>query len=189
MSSGQPPSSNGPAAGPALSLGVPGRPRRHGRWRRVSLVAAAIGLLAGWVAWYMATPEPLPVDDREVAATGTTRAPVYLGMFAAPEGFDRTLHVAGVKTSATASADVAVTPLLCRGGTIGVTSAPDHFCEELIDPAGATLGEGDSIVLEVSGEQALVAQVDRIRVAFREDLRWDTVPAGHAGATVVLGAG
>ncbi|TYL49529.1 hypothetical protein FXB39_12530 [Nocardioides sp. BGMRC 2183] len=162
------------------------RPPRQKRWWRALLVVATTGVLAGWLAWYVLTPAELPTDDQQVQASGVTGTPLYLGMFSVPDGFDRTLHIQGVKLSTTASTDLTVTPWLCQGGTVGVTTSPEQFCAALEDPAGAELSTGDSIVVEVSGEAAAIAEVDRIRIAFREDLRWGTHAAGHAGARVSL---
>ncbi len=146
----------------------------------------AVTVVAGWVTWYVLTPTELPTDDREVIASGVSGQSLYVGMFSAPDGFERTLHLDGVKVSATASAPVTVTPWLCQGGTVGVTTAPRQFCTTLEDPEGAELSTGDSIVVEVNGDEAAIAEVDRIRIGFREDLRWGTHPAGHAGARVTL---
>jgi hypothetical protein len=162
------------------------RPARHSRlWRWIPPVAA-IALLAGWVAWYVTTPEGLPTDGQTVTASGVVGQPLYVGMFTAPAGFDRGLHMAGVRVHARASATLTVTPLLCRHGSIQVTTEPDQFCASLDDPAGQRLGAGDSIVLELQSDQSVVAQIDRIRIAFQEGLRWGTKPAGHAGASVSL---
>lgn len=162
------------------------RPRRQSRLWRWAPPVLAVALLVGWVAWYVTTPEDLPTDDQAVAATGIVGQPLYVGMFTAPTGFNRALHMSGVKVHATASAKPTITPLLCRHGTIGVTTEPDQFCASLDDPAGQRLSTGDSIVLEVQSDQTVVVDVDRIRIAFQEGLRWGTKPAGHASAAISL---
>ena len=162
------------------------RPRRQSRlWRWVPPIAAVI-LLLGWISWYITTPEGLPTDSQHVTATGVVGQPLYVGMFVAPSGFDRGIHMSGVKVHATASAKLTLTPLLCRHGSVGVTTEPDQFCASLDDPAGQRLGAGDSIVLKVQGDQSVVADIDRIKIAFQEGLRWGTKPAGHSSAAVSL---
>lgn len=145
-------------------------------------------LVVGWIAWFVLTPADLPTSDDEVSAAGVAGTPVYVGMFTAPGDFERRLHLSGVKVHTEASAELKVTPLLCTGASIGVTTAPDRFCEELGDPEGGTLGAGDSIVIEIAAEAPVEAHVDRIEIAYREGPRWSTQPAGVSGADVTIGA-
>lgn len=170
------------------TLGTPRVPRisLQSRGRRIIVASAALLLLVGWFIWYAMTPEDLPTSDRTVSASGVAGTPLYVGMFAAPDDFDRTLRIAGVKVHATTSAEIELTPLLCRRGTVGVTTKPEQFCADLVDTAGARMVAGDSIVLRIESEDAALAVVDRIRVAFREDVRWDTLPAGHEQAIVTM---
>ncbi len=158
-------------------------PQRSKLWRVVAVVLA-MALAAAWLAWYLLTPEDLPVSEQEVMATGVAGTPVYVGMYRVPEDADRTIHVSGVKLHTTANTEVEVEPLLCRGGAIGNTTEPEVFCEDLVDPAGEELGPGDSIVIEVTADQAAVAVVDRIRIGFREGVVSGTKPAGVARAIV-----
>lgn len=153
------------------------------RWR-YSLAAGAVALLLGWLAWYAATPEDLPVSDRTVNASGVVGAPLYVGMFTAPDDFERTLRISGVKVHTTANEKIAVTPILCRRGAIGVTTEPGQFCSALVNPEGERLVAGDSIVLKVESDVPALAVIDRIRIAYREDLQWDTQQAGNHQAIV-----
>lgn len=162
------------------------RPNVSSRLWRWGPPTAAIALLIGWVIWYVVTPEQLPTDSQNVPASGVVGHPLYVGMFAAPSGFDRSLHMSGVQVHATASTKFELTPLLCRKGSIQVTTEPDQFCASLDNPAGQRLGPGDSIVLKVSSDRPVLADIDRIRIAFQEGLRWGTEQAGHEGATVSL---
>ena len=160
------------------------RPRRLSRmWRWVAPVAA-IALLVGWVAWYVTTPPPLQTDGQTTPATGVVGHDLYVGMFTASPDFHRAIHISGVKVHATASATFDVTPLLCHQGSIAVTTDPTAFCKSIDDPAGQRLSAGDSIMLKLHSDAPVVADVDQIRIAFQEGLRWGTKPAGHAGATV-----
>lgn len=162
------------------------RPPQQATWWRALLAVLSVAMLVSWVVWYVQTPEDLPTDDQEVRASGVPGTSLYLGMFDVPDGFARSLSISGVKLRTVASSDVTVTPWLCRGGTIGVTTSPEQFCAELVDPAGADLSPQDSVVVEVAGDERLVAEIERIEIGFREGLRWGTKPAGHAGAAVTL---
>lgn len=165
---------------PRTDLAVSRNPR--------ALLLSGLSVLAVAVAlsvWHATSPRALPTTSELVAASTPIGAPVYVGVFHGGAGFDRTLELSGVKVHTTSNTQVAVTPLLCRDGAIAVTTDPAAFCSELIDPAGQPLTAADSIVLEVSGEQAAVAVVDPVRLAFREGLQWATLPAG-AGAVVSI---
>lgn len=144
-------------------------------------------VLAGALTWWRSSsPQALPLDDRVINASTPVGQPIYLGVFRTGDDFGRTLHVSGVKIHATSNTAVSLTPLLCRGGAITVTTDPDQFCPVLIDPEGQTLGAGDQIVVQVLSDQPAVAVVDRVRVAFRETLRWATLPAGAESVVQVL---
>lgn len=138
--------------------------------------------------WRSDTPPALAADDETVNATTPVGRPIYLGVYATGPDFGRTLHVSGVKIHATSNTDVSLTPLLCRGGAITVTTAPENFCPVLVDPAGQELRAGDQVVLQVISDEPAVAVVDPVRIAFRENLRWATLPAG-SGAIVRVIAG
>lgn len=159
-------------------------PRRQSRIWRWAAPAGAIALLVGWVAWYVTTPPQLQTDAQDKPATGVVGHDLYIGMFTAGSDFHRAIHISGVKVHATASATFDVTPLLCHQGSIDVTTDPTAFCRSLDDPAGQRLGAGDSILLKLHSDTPVVADIDQIRIAFQEGLRWGTQPAGHAGATV-----
>ncbi|HWJ09101.1 MAG TPA: hypothetical protein VNS46_06965 [Nocardioides sp.] len=174
----------------AGNLGKPPLPRisLQSRFWRLTFAGAGILLLLAWFVWYATTPEDLPTSDKTVSAPGVAGTPLYVGMFSAPDDFGRTLRVAGVKVHATTSADVTVTPLLCRRGTVGVTTGPEQFCSDLVNPEGERLVGGDSIVLKIEAAEPVIAVVDQVRIAFREDVRWDTQPAGNAQAIVTFSA-
>lgn len=172
----------------AAGLGV-GRPPRltfDSRARRIAAGAVAALLVLGWFLWYAMTPEDLTTTDSTISATGVVGTPVYFGMFAPGSDFDRTIRISGVRVHATTSVDLEITPLLCRRGTVGVTTQPEEFCAELLDPEGQRLTDGDSIVLRIDADVPALAVVDQLQVAYREDLRWDTQPAGAAQAIVSI---
>jgi hypothetical protein len=45
---------------------------------------------------------------------------------------------------------------------------------------------GDEIVLEVSADQPGTVSIERIRVAYRDGLQWDTQPAGSPVVVSIL---
>lgn len=172
------------------TLGAPGLPRisLQSRASRLVLSGLALLLLVGWFLWYATTPEDLPTNDRAVSASGVAGTPLYVGMFTPPDDFERTLRISGVKVHATTSADIEITPLLCRRGNVAVTTKPEQFCADVVGTEGARLVGGDSIMLRIEADDATLAVIDQLSVAFREDVRWDTKPAGNEQAIVTMAA-
>lgn len=144
----------------------------------------AVLLVVAWVIWFVRTPDDLPVSTRTSEGTGVVGQPVYVGMFATGDDFDRTLHISEVVLDVTPEDDVEVTPLICRNGSISVTTDADSYCESLDDPEGEEFHGGDSIVAAVSASAPTTVEIGRIEIAFREGIRWGTKPAGAAGATL-----
>ncbi|GGO74619.1 hypothetical protein GCM10012276_22990 [Nocardioides deserti] len=155
--------------------------RRAVRW---AVVGALVLALAVVVAWYSAHPPALAtsVDTRHASTPVDT--PVYVGMYAAPS--DRTLSVDGVKVHATANTEVQVAPLLCKGGSLVVTSDPEAFCRELVTPAGERLEPGDSVVVEVKADVPAVVVLDRVRIGYQDGIRAATQQAGVENAIVTV---
>jgi hypothetical protein len=154
---------------------------RVGALAGVAIFAVAVG--------YVAThPEELPTSDGLVTASTPVGRPVYLGVFQADAGFDRTLAVSGVKVFAESTVPVTITPYLCRGGSVGVTSQPELFCAELVETEGATMQPGDEVVLEVTGDQPGTVSIERVRVAYRSRLQWATQFAGSPAVVTLLKA-
>ncbi len=151
--------------------------RGRSRW---ALLVVGVGLLVALGVWYVNTPSALPTSNATVNATAVAGQPVYLGVFAATEEFERTLHLSGVKVHTTANTEVEVVPYLCRNGSLAVTTEPEAFCGELVNPERQTFGPGDSIVLEVSSEATAIAVIDRVELGFREGLQWGTREAGSS---------
>lgn len=162
-------------------LQVAVRPRiAHGAWAALFV----IGVLLLW--WYVTNPAELETDDDPVAASTPTGVPVYVGVVATPADFGRTLHLAGVKVSTVSDTPVTVTPLLCRGGTVKVTTTPEPFCTELVNPEGQPLAAGSAIVLRLEAEGPGTARVDRVRLAYRDGLQWATQEAGSPATVEFL---
>lgn len=169
-------------------LRAPGLPRLSFSTKRSRIVLGALAalLLVAWLVWYAMTPEPLATSDQPLNAAGVVDTPLYVGMYAAPEDFGRTLRISGVKVHTTSTSSMEVTPLLCRRGTIGVTTKPEQFCRELVNPEGQRLTANDSLVLRLVSAEPTLAIVDQLHVAYREDIRWDTQPAGVQQAIIQI---
>lgn len=154
---------------------------------RARLAAAVLGgaLAVGMAAWHVSHPGELPTQEGPLRASTTTGAPVYVGVFVPPADFDRDLSLSGVKVHTTANTEVEVVPYLCRDGGFAVTTAPESFCKELVNPEGQRFDAGDAIVLEVSSDLAAIAVIDRVRLGFREGLQWGTEEAGVPAIVLV----
>ena len=159
-------------------------PSRRG-WR-VTAYAIVLVLLIAVIGWVSTHPDALATSDTRVVASTPVSEPVYLGVFGTPAGFDRTLHVAGVRVFATSTADVTIVPHVCHGGSVHVTTTPESFCGSFGPTEGATIESGDEIVLEVVGEAPGVVEIDRVRVAYRDGLQWATQDAGSRSQVTIL---
>ncbi len=166
-------------AGQGLGV-VPGR-----LWRRGVLAVATVGALL-FVWWFVTTPPALPTREGHVTAVTTVGKPVFVGVWSTGSDFGRELHVAGVRLRADATIAVDLEPLLCRGGSVGVTSDPAPFCRELLDPARATFGPGDSLVVRVVAEEPGAVYLDRPSLAFREGPRWGNREAGTEAVLAIV---
>lgn len=164
-----------------------GRPLEIRRRPRTTLAAwtVVVAALVGLVFWFVTSPPALATTSTTVTASVPVGQDVYVAVVGADP--DRTLRISGVKVHVVADVPVEVEPLLCVDGSPKVTTDPATFCTELLAPDGHDLGTGDSIVLRVSGEYAGTARIDRVRLAYREGIRWATQPAGAPAEVVVLG--
>jgi hypothetical protein len=157
-----------------------------GRGWRITTYALLLLVLVVALGWVSTHPDPLPTTATSVHAETPVGEPVYVGVFGTPADFGRTLHVAGVRVFATATADVTIVPHVCHGGSVHVTTTPASFCASLGPTEGATLGGGDEVVLEVSGDAPAVVVIDRVRVAYRDGLQWATQDAGAPAQVDIL---
>lgn len=173
----------GPGTGPAgsMTLSV-----ARSRWRSVLVLLVVLGALGTTAAWYLTHPAPLPLRDGHVTAVTSPGRPVYVGAFTPGPTFGRTLTLGGVRVRTESTVPVEVEPLLCRGGSVSVTSDAEVFCADLVDPAGATLGPRDSVVLRVTADEPGAAFISRVTLAYREGLRVGAQPAGTAAVIAVV---
>ena len=164
------------------SLTVP-RSRR-GLW--VTTYVVVLVVLIAVVGWVTTHPESLPTTDTRVNASTPVTEPVFLGVFGREAGFDRTLHISGVRVFASSTVEATITPHVCHGGSVRVTSTTESFCDELGPTEGATLAPGDTIVLEVVADAPGVVSIDRLRIAYRDGLQWATQDAGAPSQVTIL---
>ena len=169
-----------PPDGEALAV-APSR-----RWLQVAAYVVALVVLFAVIGWVSTHPDSLPTSKTTVVASTPVAEPVFLGVFDTPAGFDRNLHIAGVRVSATSTVDVTITPHVCHGGSINVTTTPDSFCATLGPTEDTALRQGDEVVLEVVGDTPGVVDIDRIRIAYRDGLQWATQDAGAASQVTIL---
>jgi hypothetical protein len=176
------PGAHGDQAGPD-----PLRIRRRSRWAARGAWLAGLVVFAVLVAHVATNPEELPTSDEVVTASTPVDRPVFLGVFQAGASFDRSLTLNGVKVFAESTVPVTITPHVCHGGSLGVTSEPEPFCAELVPSEGATLTAGDGVVLEVSGAEPGTVRIERVRLAYRDRLQWATQFAGAPALVTIIG--
>jgi hypothetical protein len=143
----------------------------------VLLWIAALAVVIAFGAWFVTHPAPLPVPDDPVSVEVPLGEAVYVGVYDPAADDDRTLHI----SEATIEVDGAATVVarVCRDGTISVTSQPEEFCSTVIDAAGATLGPGDGLVLEIlDANETGDATIAPMEITFRDGIRWGTQPVG-----------
>lgn len=170
------------------SLEVPRRrqPEKRSKLWRLLVIAATVTVAVGWLIWFLRTPDDLPTSDESAEGSGVVDQVVYVGMLAVDDDFDRTIRISEVAVDVTPDDDVDVTPLICRDGSVSVTTDVDAFCPELDEPDGADFSEGDSIVLAVSTSAPAEVEIDRIEISFRDGIRWGTKEAGLEGASLTF---
>jgi hypothetical protein len=170
------------------SLEVPRRqrPAKRSKLWRIFIILATVGVAVGWAVWFVRTPGDLPTENRFAEGTGVVDQEVYVGMLAVGDDFDRTLRISEISVDVRPDDDVEVTPLICRHGSVSVTSDADSYCAALDDPDGADFSDGDSIVLAVSASAATEVEIGQIEISFREGIKWGTKAAGLEGATLTF---
>jgi hypothetical protein len=153
-------------------------------WVPVGLVALAL------LAWYVGHPRELPVADDELSATVRTGQTVYVGVLGPAHEGDRNLSVRGVELETTGGTeDIELDAWICVGGSIGQTTDPTRFCDE-VDPAeGHTLhlGGGDQLMVSASAEEPQTVRSARARISYREGVQFATQQAGAPIAVEVHG--
>lgn len=169
-----------PPADGQVDLGV-----RRDRRRTLTAVLLAAVLVMVLAGWWVTHPADLPVREGHVTAVTTPGRAVYVGMVTGAE-LERVLRLGGVHVITEATVAVEVEPLLCRGGSVSVTSDAAAFCSDLIDPTGEQLRPGDSLVVRVSGDEAGAAYVSRLTLAFRTGIQVGTHPAGASAVVAIL---
>lgn len=172
-----------PSGSSALAL----TPRAGGRrGLRLTAYAAASVLVVAVVAWIGTHPAALPTTTNRIQASAPAGQPVFIGVFELPADSGRTLAVNGVRVFATSTVDTTVVPHVCRGGSVSVTTDPISFCSSIDPTEGTTLHAGDEVMLEVTGSGQGVAEIDRVRVAYRDGVQWAVQDAGAPSQVTFL---
>lgn len=165
------------------------QPAKRSRLRWILALLAILALVVAWVVWYLKTPDGLSTSADTVEDAGAVGQDLYVGMWAVGDDFDRTIRIDEIEVPVDADADVTVTPKLCAGGTVSVTTDAASFCPELEDVDGADFEAGDSIVLVVNASAPTTVEIGRLEVSFHDGIRWATDDAGIAGATLTFAQG
>lgn len=158
---------------------------RSGRWARWWWVAP-VALLLPVAGWWATHPAELP-EGSPLSVTVREGQEAYVGVLG-PQPGSRTLHLRRVEVLGDLGGAAPV-PWVCRGGSIGLTTAPDRFCTAVLPADGAELrlGDGDQLLLSFVAGSAPMA-LDGVEVAFREGLQWGTDRGGRAVDVQVLPA-
>lgn len=170
---------------------MPQRARRARR-SRLPWILTAVGIVAlvvAWAIWYVRTPDALPTSTRTVSDSGAVGQEVYVGMFAVGDDFDRTVHISKVDVDVSPGDGVEVEPLICRNGSISITTDAAASCEDLVTAEDADFSDDDSIILSVTASKPGTVEIGRLEVSFSDGLKRGTDPAGIAGATLVFAQG
>lgn len=166
--------------GPA-DLSAP-RPASWTRWWWVVVVMVLLAVLG----WWATHPAELP-EGEPVSVSVRPGQEVYVGVLG-PQPGSRTLHVRGVEVLGDLGG-TDPTPWVCRGGSVGLTTAPDRFCVAVLPADGAELrlGEGDQLMVSlVAGSTPL--SLDGVQLSYREGLQWGTGRGGRPVDVQVLPA-
>lgn len=174
------------ASGSTSSLQVPRRrgPVRHRKLWTIAAIVGVLALVIGWAVWYLRTPDDLPTSSRRLDGSAVVGQPLYVAMFTAGQGFDRSIEITDVVVDVDSGTEAEVIPRLCRGGSPPVTTDVSAWCPDLSEIVGADLDIGDSIVLMVTVDEPADVTLGRLQLSFKEGLRSGSEEAGVAGASL-----
>ncbi len=158
--------------------------RRSRAWLLLWLVVPLA--LAGAGGWYATHPAPLATTSEIVEVSTPVGIPIYVQVYAATETETRTLHVSDVDIETVGPGAVAIAPLVCKQGSLSITTAPQAFCSDLVPATDVQLTPGDQLVLQITGEGAGDVLLSHARVTFRTGAQWGAQPAGRAVLVSVL---
>lgn len=148
----------------------------HSRRRTVLLWVAAGAVAVAFAGWFVTHPAALPVSQDPVAVSAPLGQAVYVGIYRPEAGEGRTLHLSELTVDVDGEARVAA--LVCREGTVSVTSDPRAFCSRLDVATGAIVGPEDGMVLEILDDAPGEASIGPVEVSYRDGLQWGTQPVG-----------
>ena len=149
---------------------------RSRRW--LVVLVCLVAVVAGG-AWYSTHPSALPTPPGPVEATTPAGSPIYVGIYTPDPDGGRTLTVRDLDVDPLSdTVPVSVIGLVCKDGSVGVTTDPSAFCGDLVRAEGESVGPGDVLVVQVYGETPGMVELDRVRLTFREGLRWGSAEVG-----------
>ena len=140
-------------------------------------------LLLVAVGWWLTHMPPLSDQGGTVRASTRVGTSVYVGTWG-PSAEDGPVHLSGVEVAAEGGD---VTPQVCVGGRIGVTTDPAAFCESVEDAEDRVLEPGDQLVLAITGDSASTITIDPVEVSWREGLRGGSQRVGPRVSVDVAG--
>lgn len=161
---------------------------QRSRWSRWAWVPIAVALLV-IVVWWVGHPTELPADDRPRAVTTAAGQEVYVGVLGPDhDGSDRALSIRSVDLDVDGQ-DVQARAWVCIGGSVGQTSDPSRFCEDVEAAEGSTLqlGGGDQLMVSVVTEEPQTVRLDRPEVSYREGIQFATQDTGRPVVVDVVG--
>jgi len=137
----------------------------------------------------MTHPAELPTGGSPVTTSTPVTVPIYIGVLGPDVDGGRTLHLSDVTVPITEDPGTAkAAAFVCRGGSIGQTSDPAAFCEEIVEARGATLrlGGGDQLIISVESHTVGPVRLDPLQVTYRQGLQFATQPTGPRISVEVL---
>lgn len=160
------------------------RPGRLPRWWRIPAAALALLLVVVLLAWWMRSPQGLPVDPDGASTTTKVGGTVYVGLLG-DDDTGRSVTIRGVELGDLAEG-ATVEALVCRGGRVTVTTNAAPFCAEVLDAQGADLDlPGDQLMVSVSADAPMTVALEELEVSFREGLQWGSQPLPDVTVEVV----
>lgn len=143
------------------------RPRRLPRWWWAPVAVLGVGLLG----WWMMHPQDLPADADGASTTTKTGQPVFVGL-TTDDGTHRSPTIRGIELGEVPDG-ATVEVLVCRGGSVTITSDAASFCEQLVRAEGTDLDlPEDQLLVSVSSDEPGTLSLDGLGVSFREGVQW-----------------
>lgn len=173
---------------PDAALALPRRARTRRRWPWLAL--AVVLVVGGGTATALAarTAPALPRGGEVEVRTPVGRT-VFVGVLG-PLGDDRRLDLVGVgglDGGVPDGVSVATAPVICRDGSINVTSDLDAFCPVVVPAEGEELGPRDQLVVAVTVDRPGTLVLSGVELAWEEGFGSGAQRVGPRIAVEVVG--